>query len=570
MNYLKYLIIGAFSISNFFTEAQTTVQPKGKSIGYQSSLITSDSKDGLQSLVYEINSRLNKINDVSIKAYSTTYPMNISLPNYGILVSIPILNKIATSYSPSVARLITEFLVAHEFGHQMQYLKNVIDLSNNNSCELRTLFEAQADILAGYFVSDMEGWNDTLKLKTEGSVYKQFNEYIYDLGNTEFAYGTHPSHMQRRNAIRLGIIFNLLDGDMDDRKKLKLKQSMGSQKNDSLFTWSMMMAKRIVHYPNFVIENISITSSDVQFDTSSSHPIVVFQKVFKNIGNKPIHLFMQFELLGKILGYGPEDKDERQTPFQGESHIYECVLNPRDTVLFRGTLNWANVSKGKYRPVMIFPPDNDALYNAEYLDSTNVRTDNLCPGMNNYQSSNPALNPSNLTFALTQANNFSRNNFEAIKVGLADQIGSDEYIDYQSKLQIPTATNVKVSKYLVDSTSTLNIDFYSGYDSLRADSIWHYVQETLVSLENSNQLTIKTDYSEMLDRAYEEPDSIYLGNKYTIENENLLVIYNVKYKYLTKSVSANFHSPPNSLDLEYRYEPKYGHYDISLSITRHK
>jgi hypothetical protein len=544
MNYLKYLIIGAFSISNFSTEAQTTAQPKDKSIGYQSSLITSDSKNGLHSLVYKINSQLNEANDVRIKAYSTTYSMNISLPNYGILISTSVLNQIATSHLPDVTRLITEFLVAHEFGHQLQYLRNVIDLSNNNSCELRTLFEAQADILAGYFVSNMEKWNDTLKLKSDGSDYSQFNEYIYDLGNTEFAYGTHPSHMQRRNAIRLGIIFNMLGGNMDNRKKQKLKQSIGYEENDSLFAWSMMMAKRIVHYPNSVIENISITSSDVQFDTSSSHPIVVFHRVFKNIGNKPIRLFLQFELLGKILGYGPEDKDERQTPLQGESHIYEYVLNPQDTILCDGTLNWASVRKGKYRPVMIFPPDNDALYNAEYLDSTNVLTDDLCPGMSNYQSNTPSLNPLDLALALTQANNLSRNNFEAIEVGFADQTYSDEDIGYQSKLQIPTATNVKVLKHLVDSPATLDIDFYSGYERLKADSIWEYIRQTLINLENNNQLTIRRDYSKELNRTYDEPDSVYLGKKYAIENENVIVKQDIKYKYLTKSVSANFHSPP--------------------------
>ncbi|TDX00202.1 hypothetical protein [Dinghuibacter silviterrae] len=472
-------------------------------------LAQSDPMDKLVSINAQ---RVLSIAGLSVPVSLMNIPVDISKPGDGILISRPKLNTLlADSTTAPFCGLIIQFLVAHELAHQIQFKHYRDEMAGAVSCELRRLYECQADILAGVYVSELYDLPDSVQADARlhpGVLHAL--EFVYSIGDEEQSESMHPSFSERRTAFRLGLAYPLERG-----------------REDSI-TWSLRMAKYIIHYPGKVTGNVLFSpvywnannDNTVRWDTSRLVHKVYYQLgSFKNVNPFPIDLFLQCKLVGQYRDV--MQQDPKKILLQGSSTSQVFHLAPGDSVFVTGSLDWASVATEEFMPRFIAPPRPEALFSAQPSDGRAIPSDEGCPATG-FGSRDTAALSEDLAIDLADALRESRHLFQGIETGMGKS-SSDGSIEYDTYMHF--FENALVWQYPSEHKASLYITLYDGKDSLAARDAFARGDSAWKQLRSSTGLSIEDDYWKRYD---DGPDSstdasIKRGQVYHIVGDDILV-----------------------------------------------
>jgi len=532
--------------------------------------VTDRSSSEAEQLIYNFGRQLSAIGKLQTHIYITYSDQNQALPSGEILISVKTLNALLAK-PKEFMELCIAFLLSHEFAHQLQYDRYRQDLTIARSCAKRMLYETQADILSGYYVSGLCNFNKKQKRPDPNfvEVMKSILTYIYDLGNAEFALGTHPAHTQRRNAFIIGMYYTFPDGDITEDAKRYIQQFTSYDPKEDLMTWSMKMAKRISHYPNNALSAVVVRSGyePYKWDTTTTHPLVNYDYTYKNISDKEVRVFIRY----MVNGITRTDPDPRAFHTIGDFKDYNFTLKPGDTMLVKDQLNWLTTSTKENMPMVIFPPENIALYNAEFVDEGANVDDDFCPAMN-YQVANAGkalIDPTSVRLALQQLDVKAIKDFDAVRTSFATQFRTaDLMATYQLNFTVPGAISSNITKFFNknDTTSLASVRFYQGADSLAAKKVFLSLLKTVADMEKKGEITIDREEYEKISRmSYQQQDSADWAYHTRIEDDVVTAEY--KDDDFFKRVKAVFNSTGNELELYYDHREIYAGTAASDMVT---
>ncbi|MGN7723510.1 hypothetical protein [Chitinophaga sp. 22620] len=516
----------------------------------------------------------NSLWNLGVNVKITSGEVNYSDRNGEIILSRPYLDQIMNRYGPKVYPFCVSFLLAHEYAHQRQFREHPASLLNTASCEQRTLLEAQADVLAGYLFANMWKLGDTLRLQdtVTANSFRTVMAYVYDMGTYEFGLNTHPGYKQRRNAFRHGLVYGQLEGNSSEERKRYLASVIMKTDNTDLWPWSLDIAKKIVHFPSVILQDIAILADSIhyRFHDDERSTMVYYEQKLRNNGKRKIRLTMQYKVIGVDTNYY---RDPKQIALQGgvKNHIVEIA--PGAEVTLSGDLDWRNASRGAQQPTLRFPPDNDVLFSAAYVDGE-PELDDLCRSAG-ARFHNDRQTPGNrsLPLSLMFLGREGVKNFRNLRAGFSLEWSGD-FIDFSCSHEVPGALETTVSKYLEDSTVSVQIRFYDAYSKQDARKIFNELIGTLLDMEKKKYMFIERDYEDLFERIADKGGGEYLGSKHSLEKgyilkrDNKFSIYeNVKGEFLHEAVSLT--SRNIEFDLEMQYWKRSQNYTITLEIGKH-
>jgi len=494
---------------------------------------------------------------------------NMSINGKGIFLSKDNLKKYQKAYDPEMFRYIIDYLLSHELVHQIQFTAYKDEILKTTSCEKKSLYECQADILAGLYLSKLYRYNDTVSFSQHGErLASRALTFLYDIGDDEYTISTHPSHVERRNSIRIGTCYGMIGGNWSKGFNASLIKQIDFNPKESILDWSIKIAKRVNHYPLSAGKYINIVSlyndsTATVWDTTKSNPIVKYSKSFENRGAKPIKVFVQFRLVGKVR-INPYDK--RLTDSQGDFSDFSFVLQPNEVHKCAGVLNWAGVGNKIYEPSLISAPDLEALYNAEFVDAQGVEElDNNC--LDDMFRSNSVANLSmeKIDAALERINAASVSNFDVFKSGFSHETFTGTYY-YDSNYRFPYSTNMLISETKtairnrpVTVTWRMSITLNNDSNVVAAKKIFNKLAIAInkynnIKIDTTGFSTIGTDNT---------PKNIYA----LLPNNVISRLDKNEYTTHTMSLNGEFINTETKIDLEYTYDERYGTFRVEL-ITK--
>jgi len=493
---------------------------------------------------------------ITSKITVTSSATNYSSPSSGIILSKKVLDYYKNQVSPNFFPSVIDFVIAHELAHQMQFKSYGDDMIKSASCEKKSLYECQADIISGAIFAKMNGFNDPQNLpESKLGALSSIFQFVYDIGDQEFALTTHPSHLQRRNAIRFGMTFAMASGKWPDSYNQNLIKGSDIKDGEQLLPWSLKTAKRIIHYPSSAAKNVDVIAmyndkSVSVWDTSGNHPYLNYSNSFKNIGNKPLLIFAQYKIVGKNrLRPG----DPRLIDRQGLSDNFSFTLQPNEVFLCKGSLNWKFLSDKELMPAEVFPPDNEALYNAEFLDDQlNVSVDDGCPVFA-YNASSSAIPDQTIELALERANSASINNFDDLINGFATQ--TTQFLKYRSSYTFPDARGASVEslKRKKETIHYLSVDIYTGSSKIAAQQSFDKIRKKIFDYDK----IIKQDLSD-----YSKLDPTDTSRSFKILPYN--VLQTIDEDSETKEISGVFKDTKTKISLMFRN--RYNRFTVGLTF----
>lgn len=351
---------------------------------------------------YELN-RLNHLFGFRTSLKITPSGFISSLPSEMITFSLAELNKIASVKDENIRLYVIRYIVAHEFAHQLQFYRYKVDsVYLSNDLMSRTLIEAQADILAGfYFFNLSDEFFPYIQEKPQliKSLLTEIFQTIYSLGIVENTVGTHPSKHDRLLAARLGMqngfSYNLdvfikqmvqqgyqFDFSAEEYKKTFDEQFrfLDLQKNEDPLVWSYRQARKIVNYDRRVANDIVLITPPNKrftFDTSSSNPFCRYNLEYQNIGTKSIYVEME------VYINHVKRNDPGSAVFYRKINVnhYKFTLEPAQTISIKDSLLWLSNSNDTtgittltddFMPSIVFPGsnNNDAMISCTYSNNS--------------------------------------------------------------------------------------------------------------------------------------------------------------------------------------------------------
>lgn len=515
----------------------------------------------------------NSLWNLGVRVKITGGEVNYSDMNGEIILSRPNLDKIMKQYGAKVYPFCVSFLLAHEYAHQRQFKEHPAALLNTASCELRAVVEAQADVLAGYLFARMWELGDTLRLQdtVTANSFRTVMAYVYDMGTYEFGLNTHPGYKQRRNAFRHGLVFGQLEGNSPEVRKRYLAGVIMKADHAGLWHWSLDIAKKIVHFPTAILQDIAILgdSSHYHFYDDPSNTMVYYEQRLRNNGKRKIRLTMQYKVIGVDTNYY---RDPKQIALQGGVGNHVVEIAPGAEVTLKGELDWRNASRGKQRPTLRFPPDNDMLFSAEYVDGE-MKLDNYCANAGpQFHANSQSLVNTSLPRTLISLGRQGFSDFNNIRTGFSIE-RSNDFIDFSCSQEVPGALETTVSRYLEDSSVTLDIRFYDAYDKQDARKIFNELISILLNMEKQKILFVERDYEDLFETIADRGGGEYIGSKYSLEkgyilrrDNNLAIYENVKGEFLHEPVSLTSQNVGFNLELD--YWKRLRKYTINLRIGK--
>ncbi len=497
----------------------------------QNSLIkvTANCQERECKLVFKVKEEIFRIAGISAPVYLAPIHVDISKPGSGIYLSHHVLHVILNNSAVSgYAEFIVQFLVAHELAHQIQFRNYAQNMSSISSCEVRRLYECQADILAGNMISELYRLDDSVALGSRFTpLMVHALEYVYKLGDDENSITSHPSSIQRRSAFRLGLAYSILKNKVYSDNK-EIQESIDYRNNEDSLIWSLRLAKHIIHFPNAISKHIIYTSlPDKEFeqlaiwDTSSRNPVVKFKTgYFKNTDKKPVKLFLQVRLVGKEREFWNASK-----PFmQGRVLNFTVALQPGDSTYLSGELNWWGLSTSKRMPSLILPPHNEALYDVQFENGEQVSYDQGCP-TSDFESMTDRESSESLALQIQSAERYATSNqFEDLKVGFGTSNSqNDDAISYSTAFGTRNGYESDIWNYSNDDPRLMmEID----KDSVEVERNFYLGVQALTYLAKFGIFKIKNDYRFYYDEGEDTStnDSGKRENIYHIEHDTVLVI----------------------------------------------
>ncbi len=520
-------------------------------------------------LVFQTAAEIFQIAGISSRIYLSPIRVDISVPGKGIYLSRPVLQRILNdSIVSGYAEFIIQFLVAHELAHQIQFKNYTQNMSNISSCEIRRLYECQADILAGGMISQLYRLDDSVALGSRFTpLMVHALDFVYKIGDDENSITAHPSAIQRRSAFRLGLAFPILMSKLYSNNS-NISESIDYRNNEDSLTWSLRLARHIIHFPNAASKYIIYTNpSDEEFeqltiwDTSKRNPFVVFKTgYFKNTGDKPIKIFLQSRLVGKEREYWEPSK-----PFlQGRVKNLEVKLMPGDSSYFNGKLNWWGLATANRMPALIIPPDNEALYDAQLESSEPLTYDQDCP-TRDFASQNDSISNEVFAIDLLSADRYAASRrFDDLKVGFGTKsIKKYDDISYSTGLG---SRNGFESEILENAGENPKLSLWASADSVSVASKFNIAVQSLGYLASFGRFKIRNDYH----LHYHEEDNNSLdddGEKktiYHIQHGNILVV--IAKGYTRKTMEGVFLDTKTKISVSQWRDENKGKFEYSVNI----
>ncbi len=288
-----------------------------------------------------------------------------SHPEAGIIVSIAELERIHRQSGVRKSQQVLRFLLAHEKSHQIQYLEYSAKAVHLSEREQRRVYECQADMLAGkYLIESFGEPTPEDRLAIEDAL-----QVAFDLGTEEYAgSAAHPSHEQRRVAVRLGMasgMIFLLSKRLPDPPAKAMIDSLAGKINirlgESLLGWSYRVAKKITHYSPDATADIKVEDEEVEWDERASNPFVRFRLVYKNTGTRTVKVDMEVQCLSVLR----TDKANSKYWQKWGNRNYIFRLRPGESYVVQGRLPW--YADADLRPRLIYPLHDSALMSCEYV-----------------------------------------------------------------------------------------------------------------------------------------------------------------------------------------------------------
>lgn len=522
----------------------------------------------LEKFVHNEASEIFNIAGASCKVIFSDGKSNKSVNGEGIILSKGNLKKYQKTYDPEMFRYIIDYLLSHELVHQMQFTTYKGEILKTSSCEKKSLYECQADILAGLFLSKLYRYNDTLSFLQHGEkLASRALAFLYDIGDDEYALSMHPSHVERRNSIRIGTCYGMIGGNWPSRFNGSLIKQIDFDPKEPVLDWSLKIAKRIDHYPLNAGKYINIVSlyndsTAIKWDTTLSNPVLRYSKSFENRGTKPLKVFVQFRLVGKSR---TDPYDKRLTDPQGDFANFSFVLQPKEIHKCVGVLNWANVGNKIYEPSVIFPPNLEALYNAEFLNAPGTEElDSNCLDDTFRSNSLASISAESLKAALERVNSASVDNFDVFKSGFSHQTFTGTYY-YDSSYRFPYSNSMLISETktaLKNRPATvtwrMSITLNNDSNEVAAKKIF---DKLAVTINNYNNIKIDTTGFSTITTGNTPKD------KYTLLPNKVVGRFNDnEYVTYTMSLNGEFVNTETTVDLEYTYDERYGTHRVEFII----
>lgn len=468
----------------------------------------------------------------------------------GIVIGNNYLKIKKGNHNDETFRFIICFLLSHELAHKMQYDSLGAANMNTSYCERKQLYECQADIIAGIWLNKIYHFNHNTGRFSEND-YKNLLSFVYDIGENENQFNTHPSHEQRRNAIRMGIAYEIYRYDPSNNSQTF--DQLILKTNEGLFKWSFRIAKYIVHYPQFETRNIGVysvgDSANIRWNETAPNPTVEFGEKYINYSDHPIILYLQY----RILGIMRENEDPRNIALQGKVLNDSVLVNSHDTVSVNGKLNWWGTATHSSMPKLVSPPERESLY---YAENSNASGNDFSDcGVINYNATtteNGSIAPLN---AILIINDAFLTNFESLKSGMAILDESSQQLTYSTKIPVGAGFTTSLAYDLKEKKNSVSLEFYDGKSQTEANAAFKRVIQILLKLNEDKSVTIRDDYRALV---FADPE------KYQVENK--IVLRTKDDIFDMKEINAKFESTKMPLTATLSYHKSDKEYSVSIDF----
>jgi len=522
-------------------------------------------------LVQSNAARVFQVAHFSVPVFLADVDVDESLPGEGIKISRKGLERILHDSAAGSAGLIIQFLVAHELAHQLQFAHYRGNMINTTSCELRRLYECQADVLAGVYVSGLYDLPDSVAINAKLTPFMlRALEYVYSIGDEEYSRIFHPSFTERRMAFRLGLAYPAVRAGFRNGANTYSGEAIDYRPGEDSLAWSLRLSRAIIHYPNSVNKRIFFSSLAGTADSSDfitwhktlKDPSVSYKLgYFKNANPFPVNLFLQCGLRGTYRD--STRQDPKYAVLQGKVKNYSYHLVPGDSVLVSGVLNWYGLSDSAFWPHFVSPPNLESLYTAEPSDGRSEEIDADCPSIP-FHGETSRMKMNTLAYELGIALRASINKFKNLEVGFGQNFGS---IHYTTNLNY--YTDAEVWNDLSDSTAYLTIPLYVGIDSTTAREAFDKGASALLLLATDPKFKVKDNYWLVYDEGPDSSNSYFIS-KHTIRhivNDNILITDDISGE--SRKMEGTDQTTNANIQLEYVFHNRgrLVRYEVKLTVN---
>ena len=277
--------------------------------------------------------------------------------------------KLDKSVSISLRLFMIQFIIAHELAHQVQFEYYEGTWNLEDKLILKMLLEAQADMLAGYYLGYLEidkiMNSDSTRSILDSKTLISFYDKMLQLGVAEHTIGTHPSGNDRFISFFNGIFIRLLI----DFTPI-LKKSLSIVRPDIIFTqddliagrnlffrltkkiynfnyregniidWSFNMSKKTIGFDPEIAKNIILINKKkednnkmIKWNSSQEYPYVEYNLQYLNISTKKI--FME-----TLISVNQELDNKIELDYSMNNKTYTDTIFPGETINIKGKLRW--------------------------------------------------------------------------------------------------------------------------------------------------------------------------------------------------------------------------------------
>jgi len=414
--------------------------------------------------------------------------LNISTVDKGIVLGRLYFSTISGKRNADQLLFIIRYILSHELAHQIQFRRyggGIVQAS----CELKRLYECQADIISGILLGRMYDLSEAMADTKDFHTVADGLGYLYANGDDEYGMALHPTPFQRRAAFRYGLGYHVLN---QNRLLIEKWPASFEKKADSI-DWSLDIARMIMHYPLANTQSIVCTSSSLDWgDRTVDRPYVKVREEYTNTAKEPLKMNIFYHVCG-FRAYGNRllrDTNAAAPMLSGETKYVTAILKPGEKCTFTETLNWRDVSTSLYMPFVILPDEEAALYNAEQLSPDRQRENGYDRCLESYADADEKFRSrvSDLEFGLDldkAVRMLAANDWNTLESGFGLNL-TGVLVNYRSSLKFPYSVknslvvnpSPKVDSYF---DGFIDVDLYDdqdeGYARQQFGRIAHLIQD---------------------------------------------------------------------------------------------
>lgn len=324
--------------------------------------------------------------------FSETMPSHVSNGNNDIVIRLSEMNDYTKGENDLFKRLFTEYVIAHEIGHKIQfggYRREVIEATKG---EGSVFLECNADILAGLIMTGEINTVEVPRLQHDDpsfdlAAYSSRNidamfgvyERIFEMDQKNASINTHPSHIQRLRAIRDGMelgmctLMAFVTGDSPEVRKAKdLYKNIGDAINfdparDNPLFWAHSEAVLITNENNSLARHLIRYDSHVQRVRESGERHFNFS--FRIYNDNPASVRFSCRVYSSVKPGTNQREIIKNVPLA--SKAFEQVIPAGSSMQFTGDVSY--IAEAGYSTSLVVPGDPESLYFV--MDSNNPLTD---------------------------------------------------------------------------------------------------------------------------------------------------------------------------------------------------